>query len=451
MNPHTTGPLAGHDHTTGPDRRRFLALGAAAGAGLLASGCGGTSGPPQAVGGTYKGSYTGPKVSLTFWNGFTGGDGPYMRSMVKDFNAAHDNIKVTMHTMQWEDYYKKVPAAARVGKGPDIGIAHIDQLATLAARRTVLPLDDVARQLGLKQSDFAGRVWEAGIYQDERYGIPLDVHALGQFWNTDVFGEADLDGPLRDRAAYGSGLPKLVDAGIEHPFWMPSLWPSRQIFLTLLWQLGGEPFSADGTTATFDSGAGVEALTWQVQQIKKGYSPANVAIDTQYNAFKTGKNAITWDGIWMINDLKKSAPDLNWDLATVPKIGDREAVWASSHNLVLMSQPQPDENKLAASKAFIDYISSHSVEWAKSGQIPARNSARESAEFTELPQAAVAEGVDTMRFLPAVPGIREVVTRTIEEPVNKAVLQQQSPKRALTSAARAANELLKENRKKFGG
>ena len=55
--------------------------------------------------------YTGPKVALPFWNGFTGGDGPFMKQLVDQFNAEHPNIEVTMNTMQWADYYQKLPAA----------------------------------------------------------------------------------------------------------------------------------------------------------------------------------------------------------------------------------------------------------------------------------------------------------------------------------------------------
>src|SRR3712207_7005843 len=37
------------------------------------------------------------------------------------------------------------------------------------------------------------------------------------------------------------------------------------------------------------------ALEWQRKIVEDGYSPDNVAIDTQYVAFKNGKNSITWD------------------------------------------------------------------------------------------------------------------------------------------------------------
>ena len=65
----------------------------------------------------------------------------------------------------------------------------------------------------------------------------------------------------------------------------------------------------------------------------------------------------------------------------MPTIGEKPAVWASSHNLVVTTQAAKDPNKLEASRLFIAFISENSIEWAKSGQVPARNSVRESSEF----------------------------------------------------------------------
>jgi multiple sugar transport system substrate-binding protein len=437
-------------------RRNFLGLSAAVGAAGLTAACGGgTSGPPgtqdQGTGGDFTGEYTGPNVQLKFWNGFTGGDGPYMKKMVDQFNTEHPNIKVTMTTIRWQDYYQKVPAAVVSGQGPDVGIAHQDNLATLAARRSILPLDDIATELKLEESDFIPAVWKGGIYQDKRYGIPLDVHSLAQYWNTDQLTKAGLEAPPANKAEFDSAVDKIKSAGLQNPFWMPSLWPAHLIFYSLIWQNGGAPYSEDGQSATFNSPEGVEALTWMVDQIKSGVSPRNVAIDTQYNAFKSGRNAGTFDGIWQINDLKSSAPKLKWALAPVPQIFDQPAVWSNGHNFVLMSQKQADDNKLQASKIFINQISEKSAEWAKSGMVPARNSAREDASFASQTQAPVVENVDIFRFLPSVPGIGDVGFRGIEQAVNKATLLQQDPKQALDTAAGVANKLLEENRKKFGG
>jgi multiple sugar transport system substrate-binding protein len=446
---------------TGPtensfSRRNFLGLSAAAGAvGLTAACGGGSSGPPgsgsQGGGAEYTGKYDGPAVELAFWNGFTGGDGPYMKKLVQQFTQEHSNIKVTMTTLQWADYYQKVPAAVQSGKGPDVGIAHQDNLATLAARRSIIPLDDIAKELSLEESDFIPAVWKGGIYQDKRYGIPLDVHSLAQYWNSDQLQKAGLDKPPATQEEFEQAVQKIKSGGVSTPFWMPSRWPAHLIFYSLIWQNGGAPYSEDGQTATYNSPEGVEALTWMVDQIKSGVSPKNVAADTQYNAFKTGKNAGTFDGIWQINDLKTTAPKLKWQIASVPKVFDQDAVWSNGHNFVIMTQQKSDDNKLTASKVFVDWISKKSAEWAGSGMIPARNSARQDASFAKQTQAPIAEKVDAFRFLPSVPGIGDVGAQGIEIAVNKATLLQLDPKAALDQSASLANKLLEDNRKKFGG
>ena len=72
-------------------RREFLSVGAMAGAGLvIMSGCGGSSGPQTGGGG--GAGYSGPSVELDFWNGLTGGDGPYMVKLIERFNSQNENI-----------------------------------------------------------------------------------------------------------------------------------------------------------------------------------------------------------------------------------------------------------------------------------------------------------------------------------------------------------------------
>jgi multiple sugar transport system substrate-binding protein len=143
--------------------------------------------------------------------------------------------------------------------------------------------------------------------------------------------------------------------------------------------------------------------------------------------------------------------DLDWGVAPVPTIGDQPAVWASSHNFVVMRQPETDQNKLNAARVFISWISENSIEWAKSGQIPARNSVRESQQFQQLDvQSTLAEQLDNVVFPPAVPGIGDITLPTWETAVNEAVLGRKSVQEALTQAQSDANAMLEENRQKYG-
>lgn len=371
-------------------RHEFLLASAGAGVGLLTlGGCGtGATGDAAAVaevaaGGSAK--YEGPPVHLGFWNGFTGGDGQVMRDLVNRFNSEHENVDVRMVTIQWVDYYQKVPAAVAAGQGPDVGAMHIDQLGVNAAHGVIIPLDAVAETLNLQESDFAPVPWKAGVFRGKRYGIPLDVHPLGLYYNKTVMDKAGLDpeSPPQTREEYMQALRQIKDAGIKGSWVPPSLFTGWHWFVSLLWQFGGGLYNEDASRATVDSEAGVEALSWMVDLIKDGYSPENVAQDGDVIAFQNDQNAFNWNGIWWINGME-AVPDLEWGTAPLPRIGPERAAWANSHNLVLMNQSQENANKLQASAVFVDWISAHSLGWAKGGQVPARTSVRESKEFASL-------------------------------------------------------------------
>lgn len=434
-------------------RREFLVVGA--GAGLFLAGCGG--GPQnnpalqgQGAGGGGK-SYNGPKVSLAFWNGFTGGDGPFMRQLVEQFSSEHKNIDVSMNTVEWENYYQQVPAAVRSGKGPDLGIMHSDQLGTNAARGVIIPLDDVAGALGLKESDFAPLVWNAGEYNSRRYGIPLDMHPFGLYYNKALMEQAGLDpnSPPQTRDDYEAALEEFKKSGIQGSWVSPFPFTGTLQWESLLFQFGGSLYNEDVTQATFNSDAGVEALEWMVSMVRDGHSPRNVAQDAEYLAFQNGKNALHWNGVWQINAFKE-IENLDWGVAPVPRIGSRKGVWSGSHNFVIMNQQPLDDNKVQASKVFINWISQKSIEWAKAGQVPARKSVRESQEFQSLEeQSEFAEELDYVNFVPPVPGIGDVQPTTFDQAVNEAVLLRKEPKTALDEAASRADDILEENRQKY--
>ena len=102
-------------------RRNLLALGGAAAAAAGLSACGGGKSASEAAGvgakpsGTFTAGYNGPEVTLSYWNGFTGGDGPFMKKMVADFMKANPKIKIASNTVEWAQYYQRMPAAVTAG------------------------------------------------------------------------------------------------------------------------------------------------------------------------------------------------------------------------------------------------------------------------------------------------------------------------------------------------
>lgn len=441
---------------TGLTRRRLLETAGVAGAGLLLGGCGGIhaasrdelarQGREAAAGGV---SYDGPPVELEFWNGFTGGDGPFMLDFVKAFNADHDNIAVKMNVILWVDYYQKTTAATASGNGPDVGIMQLDQLPTAAAHRIVVPLDDVASAMKLRRDDFAAAVWDAGVIGGRRYGIPLDVHPLGLYYNKSVLAQVGAQQPPRDREEYLGVLKELKGKGIMGSWVSPFFFTGALWFQSLLPQFGGSMYDGATQHATWDSDAGVEALSFMTGLVKQGYSQRNVGQDADAIAFKNGQNAMIWNGCWAINEYA-GAPQLKWGVATVPRIGPQRAVWANSHQFVIMRQTQQDPNKLQAATAFIDYVSRRSLKWAESGMVPARTAERDKPGFRKLEaQATFAQELPYVRFAPPVAGISDVRSLTLDQALNLAVLGKEQPRQALADAAKRADGLLDQNRQKY--
>lgn len=440
-------------------RRRFLAASAAAGAGALwLPGCGqgGRSGNVEEQAEILAAGpveYDGPHMDLDYWTGFTGGDRPFMEDLVRQFNDEHPNISVQMNVVVWAEFYQKTPAAVRSGHGPDVGIMHVDQLATAAAHKTIVPLDGLADVLGMRDGDFAPAAWDAAVFLGKRYGVPLDVHPIGMYYNKAVMEEAGLDpsAPPEDREQFMSALEELKAKGIQG-FWVsPFLFTGGLMFQSLIPQFGGSLYDEEGMRATFGDEPGVEALAFMREVIDQGYSAPNVAQDAEAIAFKNGQNAFIWTGSWSINEYG-GTPGLEWGVAPLPVIGEQPAASAGSHQFVVMAQASTNENRLRASRAFVDWMSRQSIEWAKSGMVPARLEVVESQEFAEMePQQAFAAEIPYLVFAPTLPGIEDVRRTTLDLAIQQAVLGQAAPETVLASAADQANVLLEENRQKYKG
>ncbi|QRK12514.1 ABC transporter substrate-binding protein [Archangium violaceum] len=424
-------------------RRHFMTWALGAGASVALGGCRESSTPREPRSST---------VTLTFWNGFTGGDGEYIKKLVGDFNRSTPGIQVKMNIYVWADFFQKVPGAVISGQAPDVCVMHIDDIPTNAARGILVPIDDLAQTLGLKESDYISReVWRGGLYKGRRYGIPFDMHPLGMFYNKAVLRRAGLDPekPPRTRDEYMAALEQLERNGIQGHWMSPFPFTGTLQFESLLWQFGGELFDPDVTRATFDSDAGVKALTWMVDLVKKGYSPPNVGQDADVIALQNGENAFNWNGIWQINAFDE-VPRLEWGVAPIPRIGIQDAVWGNSHQFVLLRQRSPNKEKLEATRVFIQWMSQRSVEWLASGKIPVLRSVAESPEFNAMEaQVQFARQAPYIRFPPAVAGIADALAM-VDKAVNQAVLGKASPADALKSAAAQATQVVRDNHEKYG-
>ncbi|TBN56425.1 ABC transporter substrate-binding protein [Glaciihabitans arcticus] len=396
--------------------------------------------------------YDGPKVEITFWNGWTGGAAPVLvPKLIKEFNDSHDNIVVKDNALEWANIASKMPLAIKAGKGPDVAVLHGDDVATYAAQGLLLKTDEVVDALGYAEDNFPEGLMAAGNYKDAQYGVPWSVTPLGFYINKDVLKEAGIDPETvpTDQESYLEVLEALKAKGIQGEWVDGYVFTGTFEFQSLLWQFGGDLYNEDVTEATFNSEAGVKALTWMKELIDKGYSPKDVAQDGNINALIGGKTAFNWNGVWQTTNEALQATD--WTAVPVPQIGTEKAVWSSSTHWVFPANKGQDADKSAAAATFVKWMNDNSADWASTGELPAQNDVREDPALLETYPALAPflEELEYAHFETVSPGITNAMAQ-VTVGVNEALLGKKSVKDALDDAAAKATALLKQNKAQYG-
>lgn len=408
-------------HVATIPRRRALALAA----GALLGGCG---------------RLAGPNITIRFWNGFTGPDGRTMLRLVRRFNEANPGVVVLMQRMDWSTYYNKLFVAGLGGRAPEIFVLHTHVLLRFARAGFSAPLEPLLGDF--PQHDFDQNVWGAAKVDGAHYGLPLDVHPQGMYVNRKLFREngLDPDKPPTNREEFVAALKKLKKPGKngEPDRWGYVFTNFENCTNTVLRQFGGEIFTPDYSRCILDNPTNVEALKFCRQLIADGLVPSPENFDS-WIGFRQGRVGMVWEGIYMLADLQKQA-DLEFSGAPVPLLGVKPAVHAGSHNLCLKSGIAP--NVRDAAWKFMRFLSDNSLDWADGGQVPVRQSLRQSERFQKMAvQSQFARQVPYVKYLPQIPFIFEYETE-YNLAVEKILKGEATAEEALAPAQKRVNEIL---------
>ena len=338
-------------------------------------------------------------MAIEMWSPFTGPDGDEMTALAERFSS-ENTCGITVTHVAQPEYQQKLEAAAAAGGLPAMTAVHATRVAALASRNVLKPFGPEAMAvLGEDLAgDFPEELWSVGEINGERYSIPLDVHPLIMYYNKDLFASAGIEEPGTEpwtSAEFEDALAKLEASGVT-PLSLGTNFQAEALFQALIRQYGGSLTDETGTTATYNSEAGVKALE-KIKELRDKYTPDVAGTgDPEVNLFKSGEAAIVFHGPWWISDLAK-LPFTGF--APLPTIGDQPATWGGSHHLALTTE---DAATQAAAAVWIKWLSDNSAEWAAAGQVPARQSVRDDPNLSSVaaPIAQVAESAN-MVLLPA--------------------------------------------------
>ena len=384
------------------------------------------------------------KKTISFWNGFTGPDGQTMWEIVKQFEQDFPQYQVKMEIIPWSTYFDKLMVSLGSGKPPDVFVLHENELLNYVRQDAIRPLDDLVNgDNALPVSDFLESIWQRVTIDETIYGIPLDCHDVSVFYNKDYFEQLGVSPPEKlDRTNFISLSQQLTvdEDGDGHPEKWGFVFGGSigKHFYTLTEQFGGQFLNRETGRCLIDQPPAQQSLQFLYDAINVHRIMPNPIHDGSnlWQGFLRGRIAMYTDGIWMMNGLKEHA-SFDWGVLPYPQVGNREAVWASSH--VLCLPKYSDTIDWEAAWTLLTYLSNHGVTWSDGGQLPARYSQLNSPEFVQREHYPVfASQIPQIIFGPNDPNIIEIQTRL--DPCLLAAMSGQQPMQKMVDEIRVAVE-----------
>jgi multiple sugar transport system substrate-binding protein len=219
----------------------------------------------------------------------------------------------------------------------------------------------------------------------------------------------------------------------------------------VLWGDGGTLLNQAGTKATFDSPAGVAALSTWVNLIKDKAAPAaSFASNGSYdggNAFESNAVAMVTDGIWV-------------DFATVPKgfsygvapFPSGSAGPSTNIGLAVSALFKTTTTQDAAGLAFIKFLSTPAEgAWIASQDYGEPDSPSQVSQPVLKPIAAKAPGYNVFTQIVKSGGLRPIVSQwggvsaDLYTEISDALSGSVTPSQALSKASQEADALLASN------
>ena len=368
-----------------------------------------------------------------------------VRNMTAEFEKENPSITISLEFVSYEALHDKIIAAAASGSGYDVILIDVIWPAEFATQGI---LRDITKEIPKPMINkvFSG-AWDTVLYKGRYYGIPWILDTEYLFYNKEMLKKAGISAPPKTLNDLVDQAKIIKDKGIVK---YPIIWAwqqSENVFLNyvvLVAGFGGSFFDDNGNPL-FNSGGGLKALEYMVQSLKDGVSnPASFQAisDDELRVFgsKQAAFALNWTYMYSIANTDSSQSKVVGQVGVEPTPGDGENVQIASVNGSMgLGITQSSKNPKEALK-YIEYLTSSPVEakyanlslpmwksfyddpskWPK-GQKPLINAAKLSfAKLYNRPMLAHYTQFSTI----------------MQKYLQKALLNQMSPKDALDAAAK---------------
>ena len=377
------------------------------------------------------------RVTVSYYSAATG---PFFEKMAAEFAKANPGHEVKIEVVNWNALFQKLQTDISGNANSDISIIGTRWLLDFVRDDLVEPLD------GYMNADFRNRFIGTFLNPSQikakTYGLPIAASARGLYYNKAMLTAAGFPTGPKTWDEVVAAAEKIKAAG-GNGFGVQGKGTEVDVYLYYaLWSYGGTVVSPD-IKAAFNSPAGVKALTLYKSIVDRGLSQPGVTdydrTDLQ-NLFKQGRLGMVITAPFLINQIAKEVPTLEYGIAPVPT-GTTNATYAVTDSVVMFKNSKVK----ATAWKFLDFLftAGPRIEFTKAeGFLPTTKAEAADPYFTgnERLQTFV-NLLPNAHFAPTVTGWEDTA-KAVTNAAQSVYLGSATPEAALKKAETEANAAL---------
>jgi ABC-type glycerol-3-phosphate transport system substrate-binding protein len=422
--------------------RRFAIMAALAGAlALTISACGSSAGGGR---------------SITVWDYY--GSATPIKPAVEEFRKLYPQIHVNYQAIDYETIQDKFSVAVSSGSAPDVATLDMTWIPTYAAKGLLANVSALSggELNGAPIADqYSKGALEAMKYKGKYVTMLSDFDAYALYYRADVFKKKGIAVP-KTWAQLRTAAKKLVedDSSGKPEKYAFQVLPDTFHFDQFLLQNKGSLLNPSWTEATLDSPAGEGALSYFKGFLENGsgiFWGKDQGDSSGIAGIKDERIGMFLNGPYMMGVMKEGAPEQagKWRVAPAP-VGLQAGTYLGGTGLTIPVNAHDPKDAWT----FVQFLLKKRQQlgvYTYGGAAPATEAALASAELNkpnpyfggEAPFPVFRQALRDATPFPYVRSWTEI-DKAVEDAVTSSLLGEQSVGKALSSAAKRIDELLKQ-------
>jgi multiple sugar transport system substrate-binding protein len=353
-------------------------------------------------------------------------------ALVNRFNLLQrGRIEVRTQVIEHNAYYSQLGARIVAGDVPAVVMMHSSVLNDFVQRSLVAPLDDEFARAGIAVADFTPQAGRAVAVAGHHYALPFDTHSWLWHVNLNLMRQAGLvtrQGkplvPRNPEELLEQARQFKARTGKPYFVWLTANDPVffARTLLTLVSQQGESLFPHDDAHIDLHGAAVRRAVALMKTLYDEGLTSRGHDYGAALQAFEAGQGGVMVNGTWLIGDLHRQAGQpgaalyRGYTALPFPRLYAQPAAWADNHVMVMLKGGTGDARVRAAALEFMRFIYEEGGVWARTGQLPTRQSVVASQAFRSLPlRGEIADIATIGTAMPLQVARQSMVFRTLGE------------------------------------